>query len=327
MSETLFKFDASNFRECQKLYRGPHSGEYYLGDYTIEAGPRIDIRAERRTAGSCSIIRQRSQNRQYFRRSWSHIRADGTDVAVLWFVKRGRLGITWQGGRSLVGAGGFALTHSMSPFYMECQTDDEPMHSTLHAVIPTHILRRFIPFAGPTGFRTAAGSREIMLVERILTEVFEDQGRLSDQSCARLVDGALSVLHDALVAGGSAPPARRSLADRRLEQVLRFVDLHFSDPDLSLGKLASACGISRRYVSFLFELHGTPFSELIWRKRLEAAAEWLSCAEAHEVWIKEVAYRVGFKSSAHFSRLFKTAYHVSPVDYRTRHGGAGNARP
>src|SRR3546814_8015311 len=82
MTETLFMFDKRNYQECQNAFRGSRNQEYYLGDYSIEASSVIDVRADRKTVGSCSIIRLRSKCRLFFRRNWSHISEDGTDVAV-----------------------------------------------------------------------------------------------------------------------------------------------------------------------------------------------------------------------------------------------------
>src|SRR5579871_6156354 len=110
MTETLFAFDERNYQECQSTFRGATNQEYYLGDYSIEAGSIIDVRAERKTVGSCSIIRLRSKTRLFFRRTWSHIRQDATDLTVLWFVKRGRLCVSHQAGYSSAEAGDFVIT-------------------------------------------------------------------------------------------------------------------------------------------------------------------------------------------------------------------------
>ena len=47
MSETLFQFDTCNYRECQSRFRGANDREYYLGDYSIEAGAEVDVRADK----------------------------------------------------------------------------------------------------------------------------------------------------------------------------------------------------------------------------------------------------------------------------------------
>ena len=48
MTETLFAFDVRNYQECQKAFRGQKSQEYYLGDYSIEAGSVIGWREQPR---------------------------------------------------------------------------------------------------------------------------------------------------------------------------------------------------------------------------------------------------------------------------------------
>ena len=69
--ETLFVIDKRNYQDCQNAFRGPRNREYYTGDYTVEPGTVIDVRADRKAVGSSSIIRLRSRSRQLFRRTWN----------------------------------------------------------------------------------------------------------------------------------------------------------------------------------------------------------------------------------------------------------------
>jgi AraC-like DNA-binding protein len=316
VTETLFVFDKRNYLDCQSAFRGARNQEYYLGDYTIEAGSVIDVRADKKAVGACSIIRLRSKTRLFFRRTWSHIREDGTDVAVLWFVKRGRLCISHQSGHSVAKPGDFSVTKSMTPFSIECQTDDESMHEVLHVIVPAHVLRRFFPQDVRTGFVISAQGREFAIAERILTDIFEDAGELADHIAQLLVDSALLVLSDAIKDRGICGPVRKSLSDKRLQDVLKYIEVHLSDPKLSIATVAKGCGISPRYLSFLLKLHGTPFSTLVWDKRLAIARQWVASSKPGEASISEIAYRVGFKSPAHFSRMFKRAFNMSPRQYR-----------
>ena len=98
--------------------------------------------------------------------------------------------------------------------------------------------------------------------------------------------------------------------------------MHLSDSKLSIATVAKGCGISPRYLSFLLKLHGTPFSTLVWDKRLKMASGWLSQSKPSDISVSEIAYRVGFKSPAHFSRMFKRVYGMSPCEYR-----AANQQP
>lgn len=321
MTETLFMFDKRNYHECQNAYRGARNEEYYLGDYSIDASSVIDVRADRKAVGACSIISLRSKCRLFFRRNWAHIREDGTDVAVLWFVKRGRLCVSYSGGQTVAEAGEFVITKSTTPFSIECQTDQDAQHEVLHVLVPTHMLRRFIPQDVRTGFCMPGNLRELTIAERILTDVFEDSGDLSEQVTQLLVDSALLLVADAVKDRDGAGPVRQSIADRRLQDVLKYIDVHLSDPKLCISSVAKGCGISPRYLSFLLKLHGTPFSTLVWDKRLDAAGRWLAAAKPNEASISEIAYKVGFKSPAHFSRMFKRAYKMSPRTWRATHGG------
>jgi AraC-like DNA-binding protein len=316
MTETLFAFDKGNYHECQRAYRGEKNQEYYLGDYTIEAGSVIDVRAEKKAVGSCSIIRLNSKTRLSFRRSWSHIREDATDVTVLWFVKRGRLCISHQCGQSIADAGDFAITKSMTPFYIECQTDDESLHEVLHVIVPTHVFRRFVPQEVKAGFTVPGRAREFAIAERMLIDVFEDAGELSEHIEQLLVDSALSVVADAVKDSAGCTQVRQSLPDKRLQDALRYIDLHLSDPNLSISMVAEASDISPRYLSFLLKQNGTPFSALMWEKRIEIASRWLSSSSSGNISIAQIAFQVGFKSPAHFSRMFKRVFQKGPREYR-----------
>jgi AraC family transcriptional activator of tynA and feaB len=316
MTETLFAFDKRNYQECQDAYRGEKKQEYYLGDYTIESGPVIAVHAERKAVGSCSIIRLKSKTRLSFTRSWSHIREDATDVTVLWFVKCGRLRISHQCGHSVARAGDFAITKSMTPFSMECETDGDSAHEVLHIIVPTHIFRRFVPQEVKAGFAVPGTAREFAIAERILTDVFEDSDELAGHIEQLLVDSALSVVAEAIKDCEDYASVRQSLPDKRLQDVLRFIDVHLSDPGLSTTMVAQSTGISPRYLSFLLKQNGTPFSELVWDKRMKIASRWLASSDPGSISIAEIAFRVGFKSPAHFSRMFKRVFKQGPREYR-----------
>ena len=124
----------------------------------------------------------------------------------------------------------------------------------------------------------------------------------------------------------SCPPQRQTLADKRLQDVLRYIENHLSDPKLSIATVAKACGISSRYLFLLLKLRGTLFSALIWDKRLKLAAQWLATSKPGDAAISEIAYGVGFKSPAHFSRMFKREFKVSPRQYRVV-AAAASAHP
>lgn len=322
MAETLFSFDKRNFRDCQEQFRGDRQQEYYRGDFWIEDASVIDVRAERKTVGPISIIRQRSATNLFFRRTRQHIREDATDLCILWFVKHGTLAFSNQCGNKVANPGDFAITRSMSPFFIECHVDNDSVHELLHVTVPTHILRAHIPHDFSTGLFMPLERRELAIAENIFTDVFDDDGTLGDDSARLLVDTAITIIGQAVRASEDALPVRQTIAERRLEDVLRYIEVHLSDPQLSTAMVAKGCGISPRYLSFLLRLKGTSFSELVWEQRLAKAREWLSNSDPRDISISEIAYGVGFKSPAHFSRMFKRVFKVNPREFRGECGEA-----
>lgn len=322
MAETLFAVDRRNYQECQNLFRGERGQEYYLGDFWIEDASTIEVKSERKAVGPISIIRQRSATNLFFRRTRQHIREDATDLSILWFVRRGSLVFSNQCGNRVVKPGEFAITRSMSPFFCECRPNSskeggsEDVHEVLHVTVPTHILRSHVSHNVDTGLFMSACRAELAAAEAILSRVFDDDGGLGEESARLMAETALALVGHAVRNDEGIAPSRQTIADRRLAEVLRFIEVHLSDPQLSTSMVAKGCGISPRYLSFLLRLRGTSFSELVWEQRLDKARNWLASSDPREISISEIAYGVGFKSPAHFSRMFKRVFKVNPREFR-----------
>ncbi|MBH0114421.1 helix-turn-helix domain-containing protein [Novosphingobium sp. YJ-S2-02] len=315
MSEPLFTLDAGNYRKCQQLFRGTHRREYYDGEYWVDDSAAVEVSARRRAIGPYTIIDTSAATRQFFRRTRKHIREDATDLGVLWFVRRGALVFSNQAGQRVVGEGEFLLTRSMSPFFIELQPADCGAHEILHLTVPAHLLRKHLESeTGPCGF-VGEQSREIAIARQMLTQVFDDDA-LEEDAARIIVEAAIALAGRALGASRKEGSARQSLSEQRLDEVLRFIEVHLSDPNLCTGMVSKGCGVSQRYLSLLLQGTGKTFSELVWSRRLEMAREWLAASHPRDVAIAEIAYGVGFKSTAHFSRKFKSVFGQNPRDFR-----------
>jgi AraC-like DNA-binding protein len=62
--------------------------------------------------------------------------------------------------------------------------------------------------------------------------------------------------------------------------------------------------------------HDTSFSDILWNSRVERTKTWLAADDMRHVSIAKIAYMAGFKSPAHFSRMFKRATSKTPRDFR-----------
>jgi AraC-like DNA-binding protein len=101
-----------------------------------------------------------------------------------------------------------------------------------------------------------------------------------------------------------------------LLRIRTFIVRHLADPDLTPEVIARAHHISVRYLHKVFEGEGGTVSRWIQSRRLEACRRDLLRREAANRTIVAVAHRWGFTSAAHFSRVFRAAYGMSPSEWR-----------
>jgi acetamidase/formamidase/AraC-like DNA-binding protein len=111
-------------------------------------------------------------------------------------------------------------------------------------------------------------------------------------------------------AGGTA--TRAAILHRLCQTIERRLD----DPDLTPARVAETEGISERYLQKLFEGSGSSFTHYLRERRLQrTSAELSNPAKAHHS-ISEIAFRNGFNDSAHFSRVFRHRFGLSPREFR-----------
>lgn len=118
--------------------------------------------------------------------------------------------------------------------------------------------------------------------------------------------------------GGGVQPARpiSNPLDLLLQRIKDFIDSNLARPDLAVSMIARRMGCSVRYVYRAFEAECLTPSDYIWDLRLQRAAAQLREAGGYAGEISEIAFALGFSSSAHFSRAFRNRYGASPSQWR-----------
>ena len=102
-----------------------------------------------------------------------------------------------------------------------------------------------------------------------------------------------------------------------VRQARAYIAQHCADK-LSLQEVADHCFISQWHLSKLLNKHlNQTFYDLLNAERMHRARELL---ENPALRISEIAERVGYADTAHFSRVFKKLEGVSPGEWRNRHG-------
>lgn len=102
-----------------------------------------------------------------------------------------------------------------------------------------------------------------------------------------------------------------------------YLLMHLRDPDLSMPQAAAAMGISARYARQLLADEQTSFRSYIQGQRLDRCRRDLTDPRHATRNVGDVAFAWGFNDLAHFSRIFKQRFGVSPRD--CRNGGAPRA--
>jgi AraC-like DNA-binding protein len=102
----------------------------------------------------------------------------------------------------------------------------------------------------------------------------------------------------------------------RRAAVIRFIDAHFRDPELSVTSVANALRISPRYVQRLLRSLGTPFTAYVTELRLQHAFRLLQEAGQKTQRITDVAMEAGFSEVSYFNRLFRSRFGDTPGGVR-----------
>src|SRR6516164_1946865 len=92
----------------------------------------------------------------------------------------------------------------------------------------------------------------------------------------------------------------------RLAAALDYIAAHFSDPELSLAKVAQSLSISPRYLQRLLQSSGTSFTAHVTELRLKHAFTLLTAENLIDVHICDIALQAGFSDISHFNRLFRS---------------------
>ncbi|KRB80109.1 hypothetical protein ASE01_00980 [Nocardioides sp. Root190] len=109
-----------------------------------------------------------------------------------------------------------------------------------------------------------------------------------------------------------SPASHRAL----VAKVRTFVDERLPDPSLTSKSVADAHFVSVRYLQKVFATEGMSVSTLIRTRRLERCRRDLVDRTCEHLSIAQIGCRWGFPDAAHFSRLFRSTYGVSPREFR-----------
>ena len=99
-----------------------------------------------------------------------------------------------------------------------------------------------------------------------------------------------------------------------------YINANADDPSLNPSQIASAVGLSLRYLHMLFRENETSVAKFVISRRLARCYDDLVNPAKRHLSITDIAHAHGFKTAAHFTRKFSEAYSSNPSALRP---GAG----
>jgi AraC-like DNA-binding protein len=100
-------------------------------------------------------------------------------------------------------------------------------------------------------------------------------------------------------------------------RLIELIEANLWDADLDPAAIARKGRISLRYLHALFQEQGESVCRYLQRRRLEVCARLLRDPCRASSSVTQIACEHGFKSSAHFCRVFRERYGLTPSDFRS----------
>jgi AraC-like DNA-binding protein len=245
------------------------------------------------------------------RRDQRQVSADGCDLVGLQYVVAGRE-VLGQGDRDiLLGPGDLVMWDGRLRARYE-------VHETLHKrslIMPRALARSVLPafrgaFVADLTKEGAPGARRALVsLMQYLSDELPGMG-----SGARMASASLLVeLLKALKPARERPVPRGSDQAILRDRIVAYIEEHLGDPTLSPASIAAAHAVSVRMLYTVTEGLDTTLAAYIRNRRLARCHEDLTSDPAA---IGDIAFRWGITNQAHFSRLFRQRYGLSPRELR-----------
>ncbi|WP_064710070.1 helix-turn-helix domain-containing protein [Rhizobium bangladeshense] len=300
--------ESASGRECAGLARN------LFGNVRLDFGPAEEQKSRMTSAmlGACRLTQLAADRHVVFGEHATAGPGD-PDAIKLLVQTEGKASLAQGGLHTPVSADALVIYDHSRPYIL---TNSTPVRQLL-LQLPRHVLphadverltRPFIAHAGHDGMCRIL----LSLMESTIREIDHlDEARRSSvgQTMINLVCTMI----------GAGPRLVKTVAnplDLLLQRIKNFIDSELARPDLSVAMIARRMGCSVRYVYRAFEVECLTPSDYIWDLRLQKAAARLHDAGGYAGEISGIAFSLGFSSSAHFSRVFRHRYGVSPSQWR-----------
>lgn len=248
-------------------------------------------------------------------RTTSHIARSAEQFVGIGVQISGRTTLAQDGRRADAGPGDLYVYDTAHPYFLD--------HPEPFSVRVVHMPRRALGLSDAelrrvTGTVIATGHGCGAVLMPFLTTLVDSADSYSPTAAGRLAASVIELF--ATLVAETAPTTGAEEETSRGHLVARIrdhIDRNLGDPALAPEGIAKAHHISVRYLHRLFEDEGITVGRLVQRRRLEECARELGRGGRAAPTVSSVAQRWGFVNPAHFSRVFRDAYGISPREWRS----------
>jgi AraC family transcriptional regulator, positive regulator of tynA and feaB len=285
----------------------------YTFGFAVHAAPSpgeaFSATTSRWQLGELALVRT-VHDRGAGRRGPAEIAASEPDLIGLLHMRRGTIGLDFEGEPVLLRAGELVMWDSArrGGFTTSGRVDNQTL------VLPRERLATEVPgYQAMFGRPFPSDHPAAKLMGSLLGSLVPVVGSLGVASRDAVADAALDIAR-AVVSTRDDPQPRAQTA-ARLTAVRLYIDANLRDPSLSPARIAKANAISLRTLHRLFETTDESVSAVIRQRRLSRCHADLLRGTGESV--TAIAYRWGFRNMSFFSRVFRERYGVSARELQT----------
>lgn len=237
-------------------------------------------------------------------------RANGADaggkIHVL-FVQKGRFHLEQNGRTAQLDAGEWAFYDTSRSFVC---SNDEPVEMLAMMAPRAAVFGRDIAAYQCAAERFSSAKGAARVARSYLGSLFDE---LPDLNAAISSDLAATAVQLVRLVAAEALRQRSvlSIRDMLRARIESYVCRNLRNPQLTVDMVAAAHACTKRYVHKIFSAEET-LGQYILGARLDRCREDLLKPELAGQSITEIAFSWGFNSSAHFSRVFRRRFGISP---------------
>jgi AraC-like DNA-binding protein len=247
-------------------------------------------------------------------RAAKHIRDSDPDFCKIDILVHGHGMVAQDGREAVLRPGDFTLVDLSRPAYWTMSAIRIVAVVFPRSLVPLRQDELARLTAVPVGGDRGAGA----LISSLALQLPEHLDEYDDTEGVRLGTAVLDLLGAGMAArldrADAVPPETRQRA--LLLRVRAFIDERLGDPELRPATVADAHHISLRYLHRLFETQDTTVAEWIRHRRLERCRHDLLDPAQSTRPIAAIGARWGITNAAHFARLFRAAYGITPSECR-----------